>query len=89
MDTIRLFQTAFNTVEQLSNNTKIVKPPNQCNYCNKKLKLEYFECKCNNIFCSTHRYSYMHNCSFDHKKNYQKILQEKNPVVIANKINKI
>ena len=36
----------------------------RCSKCNKKLKLvQQFECSCNKIFCTEHRYKEEHNCT--------------------------
>ena len=36
----------------------------RCSFCNKKLKLIHFTCKCEKLFCSNHRYAHSHNCTF-------------------------
>lgn len=58
--------------------------------CKKKLKImEEFECKCSLFFCNKHRYSDIHNCSYDIKFEWKLKLKTNNPVVIADKFNKI
>ena len=62
----------------------------KCNECRKRLSLSnQFTCKCEKIFCSKHKYADMHSCSFDHKTEWKKIIEIKNPVVIISKIEKI
>ena len=46
------------------NDNNIKKECIRCTKCNKKLKLtQQFECSCNKIFCTEHRYKEEHNCS--------------------------
>jgi hypothetical protein len=40
-------------------------------------------------FCGIHRYSDMHKCSFDYKKLGEEEIRKNNPVVAAEKIQKI
>ena len=42
----------------------------RCSIFNIKVKLNYYECKCDEKkkFCSEHRYPFNHNCSIDYKK---------------------
>ncbi|KAJ2961947.1 hypothetical protein NQZ79_g2839 [Umbelopsis isabellina] len=39
------------------------------------------KCKCDYVFCDTHRYPDRHECSFDHVKNDKDILAKNNPKV--------
>ena len=57
--------------------------------CKKRVDIIGFTCKCNNnvLFCSKHLRN--HNCTFDYRKDGQKLLSVNNPVVIASKIDKI
>ena len=61
----------------------------RCKQCNKKTGLNYFECKCGNEFCAEHRYSYEHNCSFDHKKIHLETIKNNNPLIVAAKMEKL
>ncbi|EME31537.1 AN1-type zinc finger protein 5 [Galdieria sulphuraria] len=65
------------------------KPKNRCQWCNKKVGLTGFSCRCGYVFCSEHRYSDKHNCNFDFKSQNKEILSKANPQVVASKINKI
>lgn len=60
----------------------------RCFFCKKK-HLMTNECKCKNIFCLTCLPYYIHNCSYDYKKEKQKILQEDNVKIEASKVDKI
>jgi hypothetical protein len=63
----------------------------RCNFsaCNKKLGLMSFDCKCGYKFCGIHKYNDSHNCSYDHKNDDLKQLENKLIKVVADKINKI
>ena len=63
----------------------------RCSFCNKKLKLISYSCKCNGKFCQKHRYTHTHNCkSLEKKKEECKnILKNNNPVVNHSKVIKI
>ena len=43
------------------------KKKNRCQSCKKKVGLTGFTCRCGGLFCSIHRYSDKHDCSFDYK----------------------
>ena len=63
----------------------------RCNLCKKKLlnEIAQYKCKCEKIFCITHKASFDHNCSFDYKLYERNKLSKNNPVIIAQKLNKI
>lgn len=62
---------------------------NRCSFCRKKVGLTGFKCRCGHTFCSQHRYSDKHNCVFDYKGAGQDAIAKANPVVKAEKIDKI
>ncbi|EKX54477.1 hypothetical protein GUITHDRAFT_159135 [Guillardia theta CCMP2712] len=62
---------------------------NRCYTCKKKVGLTGFHCRCDNVFCSAHRYSDKHDCSFDYKAAGREQLAKANPTVAAAKIEKI
>uniref|UniRef100_A0A0A9HH50 AN1-type domain-containing protein n=1 Tax=Arundo donax TaxID=35708 RepID=A0A0A9HH50_ARUDO len=64
-------------------------PSNRCLTCCKKVGLTGFQCRCGGTFCSMHRYIDSHECTFDYKKVAREQIAKQNPVVIAEKINKI
>ena len=57
----------------------------RCFHCNKKLKVIYFTCECNHLFCNKHRYKHDHNCKLINYKYIDKI-KENNPKIIPSKI---
>jgi AN1-type zinc finger protein 5/6 len=36
----------------------------RCSFCNKKTGLINFPCKCDGTYCSLHRYTHSHGCSY-------------------------
>ena len=70
------------------------KKKNRCavESCNKKLSLSQIsigKCKCENVFCSSHRNPEDHNCTYDFKMEGKKRLEIDNPKVEHQKIDKI
>jgi len=65
------------------------KPANRCWLCNKRVGLTGFKCRCGGTFCSSHRYSENHECSFNYKGVGREAIAKANPVVKADKIEKI
>lgn len=74
-----------NATEDLKKNM----PANRCFFCRKKVGLTGFQCRCGGTFCSLHRYSDIHECSFDYKSTGRAAIAKGNPVVKADKIDKI
>ncbi|CAM8978488.1 unnamed protein product [Rhodiola kirilowii] len=64
------------------------KGPSRCGTCNKRVGLTGFKCRCGNLFCSMHRYSDKHNCSFDYKGAAREAIEKANPVVKAEKLDR-
>ncbi|MBN3306188.1 ZFAN6 protein, partial [Amia calva] len=62
---------------------------NRCFLCRKKVGLTGFDCRCGNLFCGVHRYSDIHNCTFDYKADAAEKIRKENPVVVGEKIQKI
>lgn len=62
---------------------------NRCFSCNKKVGLTGFKCRCGYIFCSVHRYSDKHECTFDYKSAGRDAIAKANPTVVASKVQKI
>uniref|UniRef100_A0A3P8WDF5 Zinc finger, AN1-type domain 5b n=1 Tax=Cynoglossus semilaevis TaxID=244447 RepID=A0A3P8WDF5_CYNSE len=62
---------------------------NRCFICRKKVGLTGFDCRCGNLFCGIHRYSDKHNCPYDYKAEAAAKIRKENPVVVADKIQKI
>ena len=63
--------------------------PSRCTTCNKRVGLTGFKCRCGDLFCGTHRYADVHNCSFDYHAAGQEAIAKANPVVKADKLDKI
>lgn len=62
---------------------------NRCSGCRRKVGLTGFRCRCGELFCSEHRYSDRHDCSFDYKTVGREAIARENPVVKAAKIVKV
>ncbi|XP_047436870.1 AN1-type zinc finger protein 6 isoform X2 [Mugil cephalus] len=62
---------------------------NRCFTCRKKVGLTGFDCRCGNVFCCIHRYSDVHNCTFDYKADAAEKIRKENPVIVGEKIQKI
>uniref|UniRef100_A0A5B7A7Y7 Putative Zinc finger, AN1-type n=1 Tax=Davidia involucrata TaxID=16924 RepID=A0A5B7A7Y7_DAVIN len=62
---------------------------NRCTGCRRKVGLTGFRCRCGELFCSEHRYSDRHDCSFDYKAAGREAIARENPVVRAAKILKV
>jgi predicted nucleic acid binding AN1-type Zn finger protein len=60
----------------------------RCHYCNKKLKMIYFTCKCNYKFCDKHLNPHSHKCSYDAKRAKSEEIKKNNPK-LGSKIVKI
>ncbi|KAH9268938.1 hypothetical protein BASA83_009072 [Batrachochytrium salamandrivorans] len=59
----------------------------KCTTCNKKLgAASHFKCKCGSTFCSIHRYSDRHPCSFDYKEAGKASLIRNNPSIKNDKL---
>ncbi|KAJ3675424.1 hypothetical protein LUZ60_004466 [Juncus effusus] len=54
----------------------------RCFVCNKKVGIPGFRCRCGELFCGTHRYSDIHDCSFDYKSAGREEIARANPIEI-------
>ncbi|KAH0894993.1 hypothetical protein HID58_057422 [Brassica napus] len=68
---------------------KLKEGPSRCATCNKRVGLTGFKCRCGDLFCGTHRYADIHNCSFNYHAAAQEAIAKANPVVKAEKLDKI
>ncbi|KAL5978122.1 switch-activating protein Sap1 [Asimina triloba] len=66
-----------------------VRHVNRCSGCRKKVGLAGFRCRCGDLFCSDHRYTDRHVCSYDYKSAGRETIARENPVVKAAKIIKV
>ncbi|XP_061655852.1 AN1-type zinc finger protein 5-like isoform X2 [Phyllopteryx taeniolatus] len=85
--------TAIHPSTAGSEESRAPEPPkpkkNRCYMCRKKVGLTGFECRCGNLFCGFHRYSDQHNCPYDYKAEAAAKIRKENPVVVADKIQRI
>ncbi|KAI1891642.1 hypothetical protein AGOR_G00145880 [Albula goreensis] len=65
------------------------KKKNRCFTCRKKVGLTGFDCRCGNLFCSIHRYSDKHDCPYDYRGAAAAQIRKENPIVVAEKIQKL
>ncbi|GAU12680.1 hypothetical protein TSUD_121720 [Trifolium subterraneum] len=75
-----LDQTTFSEVKRVVS---------RCSGCRKKVGLTGFRCRCGDLFCSEHRYSDRHDCSYDYKAAGREAIAKENPVIRAAKIVKV
>lgn len=68
---------------------KVKEGPSRCHTCRKRVGLTGFNCRCGHMFCAAHRYSDKHDCSFDYHAAAQDAIAKANPVVKADKLDKI
>ncbi|KAL7151813.1 hypothetical protein ABFS83_04G056100 [Erythranthe nasuta] len=57
--------------------------------CRKRIGLVGFRCRCGDVFCSEHRYSDRHDCSYDYKAAGRDAIAKENPVIRAAKLLKV
>ncbi|KAI9209727.1 uncharacterized protein BJ171DRAFT_484861 [Polychytrium aggregatum] len=73
--------------------TPHIPPANQklrCALCKKKLGLAAcFKCRCDETFCSVHRYTDRHQCPYDYKEAGRITLAKENPLIKNEKVQKI
>lgn len=63
--------------------------PSRCSTCRKRVGLTGFNCRCGNLYCALHRYSDKHDCKFDYRTAARDAIAKANPVVKAEKLDKI
>lgn len=63
--------------------------PNRCGTCKKRVGFIGFKCRCGHLYCGAHRYSDKHDCQFDYRSAAQDAIAKANPVVKAEKLDKI
>jgi len=63
----------------------------KCSFCNKKLKIISYTCKCEGKFCDKHRYTHTHDCKSLQKKidESKELIKNNNPLMIHSKVIKI
>lgn len=63
--------------------------PKRCLTCRRRVGITGFRCRCGFVFCGTHRYAEQHECSFDFKRMGKDKIAKANPIVKADKLEKI
>ncbi|CAK8571399.1 unnamed protein product [Lathyrus sativus] len=76
-----------NSVTTGSNSVMV--QPNRCLFCRKRVGLTGFKCKCGSMFCGTHRYPERHGCGFDFKTVGREEIARANPLIRAEKLQRI
>ncbi|PHT30163.1 Zinc finger A20 and AN1 domain-containing stress-associated protein 8 [Capsicum baccatum] len=61
----------------------------KCTSCRKPVRLMGFYWKYGYLFCAVHHYSDKHNCLFDYRNAGQNAIAKANPIIVAEKLNKI
>jgi len=61
----------------------------RCFSCKRKVGLLGFKCRCDFVFCSHHRHSDQHSCTFDYKADGKQKLEKANPQIVKAKLDKI
>ncbi|NWH46918.1 ZFAN5 protein, partial [Fregata magnificens] len=84
-----LLEISQNTAEGKAASEKPKQKKNRCFTCRKKIGLTGFDCRCGNLFCAIHRYSDMHACPYDYKAEAAEKIRKENPIIIAEKIQKL
>ncbi|CAH8834273.1 unnamed protein product [Trichobilharzia szidati] len=67
----------------------VTKTRPRCAVCNKRVGLTGFSCRCGGLYCSLHRYSDAHDCSFDYRESGQEEIRRSNPQIVCQKVQKI
>ncbi|XP_005993851.1 AN1-type zinc finger protein 5 [Latimeria chalumnae] len=85
--------TALEAAQDSSEDDKTPEKPkqkkNRCFTCRKKVGLTGFDCRCGNLFCAVHRYSDKHDCPYDYKAEAAEKIRKENPIIVAEKIQKL
>ncbi|XP_062452342.1 AN1-type zinc finger protein 5-like isoform X2 [Rhea pennata] len=84
-----LLEISQNTAEDKMASEKMKQKKNRCFTCRKKIGLTGFDCRCGNLFCAIHRYSDMHACPYDYKAEAAEKIRKENPIIVAEKIQKL
>lgn len=82
-------EEATPTLADEADERPVQKNKSRCFSCKKKIGLTGFKCRCSYFFCSEHRYSDKHECSYDYKAANRDALTKANPTVIADKVQRI
>lgn len=80
---------SMNIDDNTGSERTVQKNKERCFQCRKKVGLLGFTCKCDFVFCSSHRYPKEHQCKFDHASVTRNQLTKQNPLIQAPKLDKI
>lgn len=73
-----------------SSNSPVPSKSPRCQFCRKRVgPAGGYSCRCGGIFCSLHRYSDAHTCSYDYRKAGQDDIRRSNPQIVCSKLPKI
>ncbi|XP_078434784.1 zinc finger A20 and AN1 domain-containing stress-associated protein 3-like [Wolffia australiana] len=81
--------TAAPVLAPIAAEPAVAAAPGRCVACRKKVGLTGFRCRCGEVFCGSHRYPEQHRCTFDFKSAGRQAIAKANPVVKADKLEKI
>ncbi|KAI4304831.1 hypothetical protein MLD38_040296 [Melastoma candidum] len=87
ISSVQLLSGASEQGDILKNKAK--EGPNRCASCKKRVGLTSFNCRCGNLYCGMHRYSDKHNCPYDYRTAARDAIAKANPVIKAEKLDKI
>ena len=77
-------------IKENKNSFEPIRPKRCQNYgCKTKLMLADFPCKCSNFYCSQHRFSESHKCTFNYKEQGVKLIEKNLVQVNGSKLNKL
>ncbi|KAG0464870.1 hypothetical protein HPP92_019034 [Vanilla planifolia] len=82
-------ETTGNLGKKPINESSTKQQSSRCLLCRRKVGLTGFSCRCGKTFCSSHRYPESHKCTFDFKSAGRQAIAKENPIVKAEKIEKI
>jgi CCR4-NOT transcriptional regulation complex NOT5 subunit len=80
---------SMNVDDNANGERTVQKNKERCFQCRKKVGLLGFTCKCDFVFCSSHRYPKEHQCKYDHASVTRTQLTKQNPLIQAPKLDKI
>lgn len=61
----------------------------RCFECRKKTGMLGFTCRCGQLFCSAHRHSDQHTCTFDFATHGRALIAKNNEAVVADKLQRL
>jgi hypothetical protein len=88
---VRTLDADEKPVEEPPKKEPEVVKPKRCQHegCKVKLMLADFACRCKSFYCSQHRASEVHKCSYDYKTLGKDLLNKQMPVITGEKFERI